>query len=417
MRILIMTHRFLPFGDATTKCVVSLIQQFHRKNVQTDVVCATPFSSKKHGTFEGSHIFYSVVPGCADWEEFQKLKQSSPCCGVLCLVQKFIFILLQNIFPVFRAGKMRWGLYYSFKKGIKACCRHQHYDCIISTLAPVEAAWAGIRYCGKTPFYIYQLDPYTENLTASDSRKQARWRIEKELYEKAVRVFATPLICKEKQNLNFPGYNKCVPLEFPLVSPCRISNIRSASSSVIRCVFAGTLYPSIRPADDLIRIFSALTLDRIVLYCAGSGQNAIHIMPEYKNSPKRFQCLGRLPFQEAEELIQSADFLVNVDNKAINQVPSKIFEYISSCKPIINLYYNAHSPTLSYLKQYPLSLNLNCSLDPVEENVSLLQNFIQKNLGIRAQEQEIKESFSACTPEYVAVNILSSIAASISQTS
>ena len=45
-------------------------------------------------------------------------------------------------------------------------------------------------------------------------------------------------------------------------------------------------------------------------------------------------------------------------NKVDNQVPSKIFDYISLGKPIINVYTSEKDPALEYLKQYPLALNI-----------------------------------------------------------
>ena len=61
---------------------------------------------------------------------------------------------------------------------------------------------------------------------------------------------------------------------------------------------------------------------------------------------------------EAESILMSADILVNIGNSVSNQIPSKLFDYISTGKPILNIYKNKNCPSLEILSKYPDVLNV-----------------------------------------------------------
>ena len=59
---------------------------------------------------------------------------------------------------------------------------------------------------------------------------------------------------------------------------------------------------------------------------------------DIKNISKNIHFLGKKRKEDIIRIYQEADILVNIGNSIDNQMPSKIFEYISTGKPILNFY-------------------------------------------------------------------------------
>ena len=114
-----------------------------------------------------------------------------------------------------------------------------------------------------------------------------------------------------------------------------------------------------------------------------------------ENNYANIHYLGKKSQGEIKEIYKMTDVLVNIGNLIINQIPSKIFEYISTGKPIINIYKTLKCPTLKYTKKYPLCLNIyeedmkSCP----EKAVKIIDDFIRKTRGRYLSSQEINEMF------------------------
>jgi hypothetical protein len=136
----------------------------------------------------------------------------------------------------------------------------------------------------------------------------------------------------------------------------------------------------------------------------GSRQDLIERCPDYEAAKSMIRLMGSVSSQEAEAIRGAADILVNIDNITLDQVPSKIFEYFCTGKPVINFYFNEDSPALEYFKRYPLSLNINVT---GQEDVSgRISSFALQNRNRRLPFDSIRGIFETCTPEYVADQFL-----------
>ena len=94
--------------------------------------------------------------------------------------------------------------------------------------------------------------------------------------------------------------------------------------------------------------------------------------------PKNLICYGVVDLETARKGIANADVLINIGNRLTNQVPSKVFEYISTGKPIINLCTMENCPTLSYMNRYPLGLSLIEGKETLKEQSQRLKNLMKK---------------------------------------
>ena len=59
--------------------------------------------------------------------------------------------------------------------------------------------------------------------------------------------------------------------------------------------------------------------------------------------------MGRVSHTVAIQYMSEADFLLNIGNSISSMVPSKIFEYISTGKPIISIYSNINDSSQYFI--------------------------------------------------------------------
>ena len=126
------------------------------------------------------------------------------------------------------------------------------------------------------------------------------------------------------------------------------------------------------------------------------GQSCEYLKKHYDSLPECVHLSGTVSAEKCIELTDSADILINVGNTCANQMPSKVFEYISSGKPILNIYFNDKELAMKYLKKYPCIMNVRS-----DENISSsqLDDFCKNSRLIPAEE--IKEIFSGALNENV----------------
>ena len=83
---------------------------------------------------------------------------------------------------------------------------------------------------------------------------------------------------------------------------------------------------------------------------------------------------------------------MNVGNKCTNQMPSKMLEYLSTGRPIINFYSNKDSQ-YEMIEKYPLGLNIGR-----DDNNAVLkvQTFCNEMKGKQLNYEEVEAIFPEC---------------------
>jgi hypothetical protein len=286
---------------------------------------------------------------------------------------------------------------------------------ILCVCAIYSAAEGVLRYKKKAKINsriaLLQVDPLTDNGGYPAHQYALRKEYEKMLYDVCDAVFTTPIIynkCEEN------GFNKdrAYPVEFPLVCEPDSSlgvNLPKREDGEIRCVFTGLLYPTIRDARYTLELFSKFSDKRIKLYIVGKGQDAL--LAEYEEAlGDRLVRVGVVPPDVSSAWMADADVLVNIGNSVMNQVPSKIFDYISRGKCILNICKSDECPTLEYLGDYPLAVNITEKTDLTEEFCRSVEERIIRDGKKDVPFSDIEKKYYKCTPRYVAKEILQGLA-------
>lgn len=297
------------------------------------------------------------------------------------------------------ADLLTYKAFYKMLKKIHA----DKYDIIVAISGRYYQSIAASRYCKekKINFILYQVDPCRTNQSMPEKTLHIRRKIEKQLYENAKLVITTPIIFKEwKQNKDENDKSAVVSMEFPLITKLKEEPGKRKKMTDKRvCMFVGSIYGGIRDPEYTIRLFEKLgKQENVELQFIGVKTEDLPV----KLRLLGVKCQGKIPVEEAFAKMQQADFLVNIGNSVENQVPSKIFDYISTGKPIINICKSRKCPSLVYLERYPLCLNLYEEASIFEKQVVILKEFINSQKVEKLDFEYIEKLYKECTPIYCA---------------
>ena len=246
----------------------------------------------------------------------------------------------------------------------------------------------------------YQVDPCSTNWTITQAEKKLLENFEKEMYKKADAIITMPVIYKDIQQLITEDIkDKFYPMELPLIVEPKLENEERNENKKLKCVFSGLIYGGIRDPLYTLKLFEKLVeLEDVELHLVGVTKE--ELPDEFRDS--KIVCYGRVLADEAQKIMNSADVLVNIGNLMNNQLPSKIFDYISLGKPIVNVCKNRDCPTLPYMEKYPLSLNLFEEYELLELQKEQLTQFLADSKGNRLEFAEVEKLFENATPKYCA---------------
>ena len=99
------------------------------------------------------------------------------------------------------------------------------------------------------------------------------------------------------------------------------------------------------------------------------------------------------------DILLNADILISVGNSSEAFKPSKIFEYISTGKPIVHFYQQEYFDLT--LNKYPLSLQLSQNCDNEKLNMNKMYDFCFCSKGQSIGEEIINEIFNNHSKSYV----------------
>ena len=274
------------------------------------------------------------------------------------------------------------------------------FDAVCAVCAPYRAAFAleTAQIGGKK--FLWQLDPYASNRDYTAPGGFAR---EGQLLDALDGTFITP----QAQ----PDYADGAPLAkwrgkvhvlgFPALLP---REVHFEKHDAIRCVFCGSLYPELREPGFALALFRALNDPAVTLTMAGAGWERFSADADKtaQEMGAKFVRPGLLPPAAAAALEDSADVLLSLGNAYDNQMPSKLFGYFATGKPVLHLAVSDSDPTLPYLTRYPLALVLHAKDGTTPGTVKRLADWLHTVAGRHIPYAEAAKLYPEFTPEAVA---------------
>ncbi|ETT72287.1 hypothetical protein C173_14650 [Paenibacillus sp. FSL R7-277] len=334
--------------------------------------------------------------------------------GILSILVNKLSFALNKIKLLFSI--LTWPLIsplytFRFYKEARKTYDNETYDCIISTYTQIDTLIAGYFIKRKFPevnFVPYFLDSLSGG--AGPKMFSKDWIIKRGLiWEKVLLKSANKIIVMKSSRKHHEQYSarqeyypKIRYLDIPLLS---VNNSEFPRTSIldqntINVVYIGSIPYHIRNPEYILEIFSRLKSEKYTFTIIGKNT-----CPEIINDAME-KCVGNqikiiksIPHVEAVKVLRDADILINIGNNISTMVPSKIFEYMSTGKPIISTYPIENEPSLTYLEKYELSLLLNEKHGDIQKDVSRVEEFIDSSIGKRVDFNEMKNKFYENTPQ------------------
>ncbi|MEE8576131.1 MAG: glycosyltransferase [candidate division Zixibacteria bacterium] len=288
----------------------------------------------------------------------------------------------------------------------------KEFDRIITVSDPFSVHLVGRRLkreCPNLPWLVDIGDPFCfRHDTPTNNHwlyRALNYRCEREIFEMADRITVTVESTRAKYADLFPESDAKIEVIGPLL---KTSDVTNESYSVFeptsrkKLLFIGTLYRAIRNPQFLLELFSQLSErndDWVELHFVGGYDDCRDICDSFKERlGNRLFFHGLMPRETVMQSVEEADLLINIGNSNPYQLPSKLVEYASAGKPILNISSIENDSSKIFLSNYDLFLNLmEASRGPDVVQVEAVEEFIRRESIINRAEKldEIRRNFSA----------------------
>ena len=303
-----------------------------------------------------------------------------------------------------------------YAKEAKKLHKKEKFDIVISEHHGFDSLYAGYKL-KKKDYRIKYIPIFWDSLSGGFPAKylpQSYELYRKKKWENRILNLSDKAIAmKSHEKLllktwgNTENYNKFSFLDIPYLVKVfnrTANNETFINKDMITFVFAGSI--SRRNPQYLIELLAHLPRNDIEFWiiCDIRSFDKYNPLLEKYNFLKLHHYISH---QELSDVFLNADFMVNFGVNNPNAISGKIFDYMSYGKPIISTYYIDNEACLPYLKNYPIGLCID-ERKPIEENITVLQAFIEKNLGKTVAFEDVKKAFPYNLPESY-VNLIKEI--------
>jgi hypothetical protein len=240
----------------------------------------------------------------------------------------------------------------------------------------------------KTTWVVDIIDPsffpdlsYTNNFLLYSKLNRS---VEKRVFRNAQAVSVLTKPIQERYSKLYPESRHKI-----VVNPNLLHYERDTKSSLfpenkkIRLVFVGTLNRTTRSPEHLLQVFEMLLqtkiAERLELHFFGGIEYCVEQFTPYQDlMSKKILLHGHVSREEAIRAMYSADILVNIGNSNLYQEPSKVIEYASIGKQIINIMTIHNDSSALVLEKYPAAMNVFCPMmERKTEQLDKLIKFIK----------------------------------------
>lgn len=288
----------------------------------------------------------------------------------------------------------------------------KEFDLIIATCAPYYPLKLAAEVADKIPVIYYKIDPVaTVSIMTELNEDTCLATIDNEItYDScASKIIMTNTIFKYyKQLPTKVNINKVVCMNYPNIVSRKLSInannkiVKAFDQNKINICFIGTFYDNVRNPLFLFSLMDKLQDSNIVLHIIGRLGDCEMMFENFlSRSNVKIIYYGIVHPTTADDIMLQADVLVNIGNTSDAYMPSKILDYISSGKPILNICKIPSCPTLPLMARYPLGMTVYEYEDLTENVIANVAKFCYDNKGKQIPFTTISKLYYDSTIEYV----------------
>ena len=288
-------------------------------------------------------------------------------------------------------GSIVW--YWPAKRRLKSLLKQYSFDAIISVGLPFTAhliAWSAKRNYPEIKWLVDIEDPfcYSKEFFVNNFflYKSLNKRIERKLLNDANTISLTVEAARQRYLYIFPEL-KDKMFVTPPVFDLKLQEKKSKTlpeSSQKKIIYFGAFYDKIRTPLALLNLLQTIQRDDPTFlnsyefhFYGRIDQEAQEYFEAFPTLKPKVHLHGLVSRQEVENLMLSADFLINISNKTTYHLPSKSADYLMSGKPIINVCYDDMDTFKAFFSEYPSILNLKFQHDEhTQEEVVAFKSFL-----------------------------------------
>lgn len=378
-------------------CVKSILEEAERRKIKVDCVCSA------NNVVNTEYItYYSTKRKLLDQFYYGDKTIDSPEYKISLWLLRISSLLMSPIWP-FSAP-----LYY--RKLKKLCLNLAHrnqYDVVIGTYNFYETLL--VAYEIKRTYSDVKFIPYfLDCLSGGQGPRYLSEKIIKKLglkRERKILPLADQIVIMKSHEKfydelwkNESWKSRVKVLDIPLLCDSKGETKSFPKSSVKQILYTGALQVNLKNPATFLEIFSKCCVENMKLTFVGPS-NCDDIIKEAQTKMNTIieQC-APVSHDVAVNLMKQADFLLNIGSMNERQIPCKIFEYMSTGKPIISTAPSRDEPSIRYLKQYPAALIL-YEEDSIDENCMKLKQFLEYAVDVKINTSMLEKTFYICTPK------------------
>jgi hypothetical protein len=277
----------------------------------------------------------------------------------------------------------------------------------------------------RMPSYVTVSDPYTSHLAGLALNRRypdMRWLVdigdpfsfeestppnnfriyrrlnhllESKVFGKAAHITVTNSMTRDKYAELFPRSSGRISVINPVISPPDpgLPHEDSTPDGRFRAVYVGTLYRKIRNPAFLLMLFRTFLEEypdiKLDLHFYGAVNDCEHCFEPFSDLQEQGRLVlhGPVGRKEVFSKMRRAGLLMNIGNDSPYQLPSKIVEYASLGKPILNIAGIHNDSSAEFLRNYPALLNIfDDSETTPEKHASRLRDFISRCPALTGRE-------------------------------
>ncbi|OPX84859.1 MAG: hypothetical protein A4E53_03692 [Pelotomaculum sp. PtaB.Bin104] len=395
MRILIITYSFAPAITPRAFRWAAIAEYWVKQGHNVDVICAWMPSRPRNEVYNGINV-YRV--GRVLTEIMQR---HSPKTSVYLNndinSKEIISTSLNQVKSSFLVTCVKWLHNNTWKKAYwpdYACLWYfpalkkakqlflmNKYDGMVTISHPFTGHLIGLsvkKSYHQMPWLVDIGDPFSflENTPVNNNRlyNTLNYFYERKVLNGASTISVTTDATLKRYAELFPESTIKIHVIPPLISSeesLLAEDFLFPIDEKIRLVFVGTLYKSIRNPDFLLQLYNKLlqtkVSEQLELHFFGNINDCQSCFEPYKKLyGKKIFLHGSVNRIKAIKAMKEADILINIGNDTSYQLPSKVVEYVSTGKPILNIVKTNKDSSVAFFKSYPVIIN-------ILENVTMLE--------------------------------------------
>ena len=406
LKLLFLLYAFYPDFEANSLIIYHLAKAFTENGHEVHVLPMKAYFNEA-GEEQWEGIQLHRIQYAFDKGQVKQFLSSRRFASAL----RLSLALIKDSFQKKEYQALSWS-YYSYRR-FQDILKEQEINIVINVCYPLEACLPVLKYIEHKEksfrWIIYMLDPFATNFYyLSKYPKEELLAFQSKIFDLADRIVVTPLMMKElKSGLTQEQCIKYLALNFPKVMRLKLlpkPDDIHFDHNYINCVYVGKFNKDTRNPWFLFRLFDGLEKEHIRLHILGEEREPW--LSYLTAASGNILFYGSKSKDAALNAELRSNILINLGNSIPNQLPSKLLEYISTGKPIVNLYKLADCPSLAYMKHYPIQLSMQEKQADFQKIKRRFRHFLKRNRRRNISYSHIQRKFYYCTLNYVCCEFL-----------